>query len=224
MNNLPPDTVHALGPAPSEAEEYESPEAALKELQRLGLAHGYSIIKSDMYPTKKALEKQGRGTQYANYHLFACAKSKVYKEKESDVHQSKKRKVQGTKKTKCPYRVKAIRLNDDGTRWGLRVIDRKTMHNHLAHLKATADANNRMRLQPPEVLKEIESMGKIKVADVISTLKKRYPDIHLIPRDVYNLRKKARVKRLKGKAPIHWLMDVSIPKSCVYLTNDFHRS
>ena len=77
------------------------------------------------------------------------------------------------------------------------------MHNYLAHLKATADANNRIRLQLLEVLKEIESIGKIKVADVISTLKKRYPDIYLIPRNVYNLRKKARVKRLKGKASIY---------------------
>jgi hypothetical protein len=109
---------------------------------------------------------------------FAYSKGRSSSDqRDPDLHNSKRRKVQGSKRINCPFKVKA-RLCEGG-QWQLELACGD--HNHGPHLAHTADPANRLATQPPEGLKEIDKLrrGGISPADILSALRVDRPDISL---------------------------------------------
>jgi hypothetical protein len=132
---------------------------------------------------------------------FACSKGRSSNDqRDPDFHDSKRRKVQGSKRINCPFKVKARRC--EGGQWQLEVACGD--HNHGPQLAPTADPANRLAAQPPEVLREINKLrrGGNSPADILSTLRVDRPDISLVPRYIYNLNAKQRLHDLTRKTPI----------------------
>ena len=131
----------SLGPPPTG--DFVSVEGALAELTRLGLQHGYAVKRADSYPPPSILAKTGKN--YPNYVVFTCTKARQFVVENSTVHESKRRKRQGSKKTQCPFRIKAVRMNDTATIWRLQIVE--SGHNHPPHIRPTADPVNRIKAQ-----------------------------------------------------------------------------
>jgi hypothetical protein len=71
---LPAEVLASLGPPLAETDDFDSPVAVLKELQRHGLENGYCVIKGDQYPPPKVCESKG---VQPNYFVYICAKSRA---------------------------------------------------------------------------------------------------------------------------------------------------
>ena len=189
-----------LGPLPIEG-IYPSVDAIHTNLKNLAVANGYNITKRDSQPPGS----------HPKVVTFAYNKGRnPIDERDPNLHESKRRKFQGSKKINCLFKVKARRCEGEGTiQWQLELTYGD--HNHRPHLASTADPANRLVAQPPEVLREINRLrkGGNSPADILSTLRVDRPDISLVPKDIYNLNAKQRLDDLAGKTPIQWLMDVS---------------
>jgi hypothetical protein len=194
-----------IGCRPTE-KAYPSPEAILAYLQELGDENGYAVKKADQNPSPARLLEAGR--QYPNYILYTCTKARKAEVYESHVDKSKQRKKTGSKRTQCPFRVKAVRLDDEGNEWRLDVL--KEEHNHEPHMAGTADAVNRLARQPQSIFDEIDrlNLAGVSTAKILASLKLANPDINLTPRDIYNRNVRSRQQSLNGKPPVQWLMDV----------------
>ena len=201
-----------IGPTLAE-DVFPSPDSIFDHLQKLGNTYGYAVKRSDSYPNPKAL--QLRNEKHPNWVLFTCTKARkpaIQNDdelSESTSHDSKRRKKLGSKKVQCPFKVKAVRISDDGSSWRLKV--KCGNHNHDPHIAPTADPMHRVRAQSPSVLEDIERMnrGGASTSTILATLRNKNPDLTLIPRDLYNLNQAYRARDLGGKPPIQWLLDVS---------------
>lgn len=198
-----------LGPSPIEG-IYSSFDSIHAYIKNLAVANGYNVIKRDSQPPGP----------HPRVVTFACNKSRSSgNQQDPNLHDSKRRKVQGSKRVNCPFKVKARRYEEG--QWQLELVCGD--HNHGPHLAPTADPANRLAAQPPEVLREIDKLrkGGNSPADILSTLRVDRPDISLVPRDIYNLNAKQRLDDLAGKTPIQWLMDVSpiFEKTLLKFTN-----
>lgn len=108
-----------LGPIPTEG-LYPSFQAIREHLESLASAHGYKIVNRDRQPP----ESSGKPVHTLTY---ACHKSRPPKNTLNlDLHPSKRRKVKGSKKENCPFKVKA-HLQPD-SQWTLEI--KWGEHNH----------------------------------------------------------------------------------------------
>jgi hypothetical protein len=88
---------------------------------------------------------------------FACSKGRSSNnQQDPDLHDSKRQKVQGSKRINCPFKVKARRC--DRGQWQLEVACGD--HNHRPQLAPIANPANRLVAQPPEVLREINKLRR----------------------------------------------------------------
>jgi hypothetical protein len=135
---------------------------------------------------------------------FACNKGRnPIDKRDPNLHESKRRKFQGSKKINCLFKVKARRYKGEGTiQWQLELTCGD--YNHGPHLASIADPANRLVAQPPEVLREINRLrkGGNSPANILSTLRVDRPNISLVPKDIYNLNAKQRLDDLARKTLI----------------------
>jgi hypothetical protein len=91
--------------------EFGSINSFVKYLQKLGDEGGYSIMKLDQSLPVSRLAAAGR--IYPNFILYGYTKARKSRRYASTVDKSKQRETTGSKKTNCPFKIKAIRVEDE---------------------------------------------------------------------------------------------------------------
>jgi hypothetical protein len=187
------DNLAALGPPPDEA-IYKDPETAKIALQDHARRNGYSIAVAS-----------SKGPRV----IYKCSKSGKYQDrKDSNMHETKRRKNTSTMKTDCPFRVDASKLDYDA---GWQVEVAKNTHNHKAVAALSALPMHRIAaitlLQKAKV-KEMQGLC-YSPNQILHALQKDDLECALIPRDIYNLLASLRIEELNGQSPIEWLLQVT---------------
>ena len=174
----------------------EDPQAIFAALQPHAREYGFSI--------KVRSRKPGAIT-------WTCTKEGKYdpRGKRPDVHESKRRKETGTKKTGCQYRV-LVKKPPESLIWGASIVNDR--HNHPPSTTPSVHPIHRIgSLTEEHREKIIYAARKGNPPRIIHTMMKSdYPDLILKVKDIYNVVQKARLEQLNGRSPIQWLLEVSI--------------
>lgn len=108
----------------------------------------------------------------------------------------------GTRKTNCPFGLVGNHLGNDC--WTLTVNCEAHNHDFALHLEGHAYAR---RLSQTEAqLVEDLSANNVKPRDILSTIKKQYPDNVSTKKTVYNQCQKLRLKKNAGRTPMQVVM------------------
>ncbi|XP_026459870.1 protein FAR1-RELATED SEQUENCE 5-like [Papaver somniferum] len=146
-----------------------------------------------------------------SFIVMACERFGEYKSVNRSVEKSavtrclrRKPRTTGTKKCKCPFRLRATCF--DGTNWRLRVLNGE--HNHLPYETLTGHSFSG-RLNPAEKdLCIYFSVGGVKPALILSTLKRQNKKIVSTARTIYNAKSKFRTKVMEGRTKMHNLLQL----------------
>jgi Transcription factor AFT len=115
MDNLAP-----LGPAPEEVIHVDS-ETTKSVIQNHARTNGYSIAITSYKPARV---------------IYRCSKGGKYRDrKDSNMHESKRRKNTSTAKTGCPFRVDAAPCEAQPG-WKVEVVENRHIHGPVAALSA----------------------------------------------------------------------------------------
>jgi hypothetical protein len=190
---------------------FDTLEALEAHIDQHGLTYGWGKMRRDSRPRTKPIDRR-------DWIKYSCNKSKAYTDqKDPDLHESKRRKGTGTKKTNCPYLLRARRIIEGQdeekedfsvSKWSL--TEEVAYHNHNAHISTLADAYIRQKTVASTQRALIESMLRsgTTTRSILNTLAHQHPNISIISRDVYNIAVRLRREKLGGKTPVQWLLDL----------------
>ena len=206
---------HVLGPVVTG--NFDSIDAAYIHLKNHGFQHGWTPKKARQYPTPANCRKQGRDPDLPDWVLYTCNKARKVKEviqqtKKRHVDKSKRRKGQGSKRKNCGYKIRCTRNKETGKYY---LLVESSYHNHRPHIKPTADPVHRLQRQPDKIIQYIKDQlhaGTLP-GNILTLLRVKAKESGVentvSATDIYNLAQKERIRRLGGKSPIQWLLDVS---------------
>jgi hypothetical protein len=191
-----PAPLRPCGPPPPEA-FYPSVEAAFTAIQAHAKANGYALTK--------------RGARTANRIRIECDRAGSYRATGKDpfTEPSKQRKVTGSKKCSCQMRG-VLALDSISNTWSFKVLYKD--HNHPSSGAPSAHPAHRIASLSPRYLELIQALLKAGLSSmqVVQAFRREAPEVEITPKDVANIRQKARIIELGGLSPIQWLLQVNI--------------
>lgn len=143
------------------------------------------ILKSE----KGTIGKKGR-------LILGCERGGSYRQNKFKKDKNEKgARETGTKKCKCPFRMKGIPLNDG--KWGLEVVC--GVHNHeLSRTLVGHSYAGRLRKQEQEIVADMTKSG-VSANDILITLKRRDKTNVTCRKTIYNVRARYRLLDMQGR-------------------------
>lgn len=167
---------------------YDSREEMLKNIREYAITKGFVIVIKRSSPERNI--------------YIGCDRGGVYKDR-IQAPEGQKRRRTNTRQTGCSFRLYAKRstLQSSDGKWHIKVLNAE--HNH--ELEDTLLEHPGARVITPDQKKMINFLvaENMPPRKIIAALKQGYPDLLIIPRDIYNLKMAwAREERLKREAEL----------------------
>jgi hypothetical protein len=200
------DSPRACGPPPPEA-VYTDLDTAVAAIQGHAKLHGYALCKRDS-KAKRVVYTCDR---------FGRVQSKG---KNPNTHATKRRQGSGSKKCGCEMKL-VLKLDDGSEQWVVSIT--YGTHNHESSTAPAAHPAYRTAALDPNAIAQIKLLSSSGVvpAQILSVVRKQFPQAILVQKDVSNIIQKARLEDLAGRTPIQWLLEVCIVviRCLILLTN-----
>ena len=185
-------------PIPPIGSEYSTPEEGLAAINTLGRTHGYAVSSIRTKFTKKGVKKTIR---------LRCDRGHVPRDRPND---SPERKRQTTiLQNECPFGV-SLRLNQTTSTWFLTVEN--VSHNHRPSPTSThpVQRSNELSTIQADIQKHFKQ--GVPTRQILTSIRNENPDSYIIPRDIYNFRRKVHIESLAGRTPLQALL-IELPKN-----------
>ena len=172
---------HPMGMAAPPAGQYSSREEMLKSVKQFAESQGYAIV---------------IGRSRLNRLWLKCDRGGVYSDRHGITPENRKRNRGETRLTDCPFKVLASAKKDGIWKCHTEIPD----HNHGPSEDLSVHPSlRRMTDEQMQKVNEMTEAGNTPV-ETLDELKRLWPDIKVLRRDIYNARKKYKTEKEQAEA------------------------
>ena len=184
-----PSTLDASKLLPPPEQFFASFDRMMTSLRQHAISQGYSI-------TTKSSTRGGR------CYYLQCDRGGTYRD-QTDAPEGAKRRKTSTRRIGCPFLLYASKRHKTG-QWKLCVKTPGHNHDPDDHMVAHPTARQ-LSDDLRQIIRNLSEVGT-SPRQIIGVLKKQYPDMLVVPRDIYNTRAADRRAMLGNDTPLEHLL------------------
>ena len=167
---------------------FDTREQMLASILQYALARGYATV----------IDRSTGDRQV----YIRCDRGRIFHDSTQAPEGAKRRKT-STRRIECPFSLYASKRQKTG-QWWLRIKNPK--HNHDAdHHMIAHPAARQLSDDQRKIIRDLSDVGT-SPRQIIGVLKKQYPNILVLPTDIYNARAADRRAMLQGDTPVGHLV------------------
>lgn len=182
--------------------EYEDEGSARAAIQRFISKRGYGVM-------TQGSKRDANGLRIVRFSCDRGGKSGA-----PTTTESKGKRITATRRCGCPFVFKLRRIQDGSlseySEYSYRVEEALLPHNHEPSRSLGSHPSKRRVGMTPEMRQIIRAAFErgCRAGEVFQEVRQRYPDCLIYDRDIYNVRRDLRKKRLAGRTPTQVVMEL----------------